>query len=190
MGKAVVLAVRFDWKDVKNTKDFGEFYKEIGLEKLVKDSIENPDETGGEIVKANVYATSYVMAKIASIFSSNMLREYVGQMEKEYKDDMDKEADLQAILEHVSQREYALGFEAGMIGPEPTDFNTPTLKVIADNEDDVTEFDPVIYIFQEGTKEHVKPHKGGANEFLGKIKAVSGAIEKTDKVVKILKKEI
>ncbi len=190
MGKAVVLAVRFDWRDVKNTKDFGEFYEEIGLEKLVRESIENPDETGGEIIKANVYATSYVMAKIASIFSSNMLREYIKQIEEENKGDMDKEADLQSILEHVSQREYALGFEAGMVGPEPTDLDTPTLKVIAENEDDVTEFDPVIYIFQEGTKEHVKPHKGGATEFLSKIRAVSGAIEKTDRVVKILKKEM
>ena len=190
MGKAVVLAVKFDWKDVKSTKDFGELYEEIGLEKLVRESIENPDETGGEIIKANVYATSYVMAKIASIFSSNMLSKYVEQIVEENKDDMDKEANLQSILEHVSQHEYALGFEAGMIGPEPTDLNTPTLKVIADNEEDITEFDPVIYIFQEGTKEHVKPHKGGATEFLGKIKAVSVAIEKTDKVVKILKKEM
>lgn len=190
MGKAVVLAVRFDWKDVKNTKDFGEFYEEIGLEKLVKDSIKNPDETGGEIIKANVYATSYVMAKLASIFSRNMLREYIKQIEEENKDSMDKEADLQEIIEHVGHHEYALGFEAGLVGPEPTNLETPTLKVIADNEDDVTESDPVIYIFQEGTKEHVKPRKGEAAEFWSRIKAVSGSIEKVDKVVKILKKEI
>lgn len=189
MGKAVILAVRFDWKDVRNTKNFGEFYEEIGLEKLVKQSIEDPDETGGEIIKANIYATSYVMAKLASIFSKNMLRDYIKQIEEENKDDMDKKADLQEILEYVSQREYALGFEAGMIGPEPTDLNTSTLKIIADN-DDITEFDPVIYIFQDGTKEHVEPHKGGATEFLSRIEAVSGAIEKADKVVKILKKEI
>lgn len=189
MRKAVILAVRFDWKDVKNMKNFGELYEEIGLKKLVEQSIEDPDETGGEIIKANVYATSYVMAKLASIFSSNMLREYVKQIVKEHKDDMDKEADLQEILEYVSQREYALGFEAGMIGPEPTDLNTSTLKIIADNED-ITESDPVIYIFQDGTEEHVKPHKGEAVEFLRRIEAVSGAIEKADKVVKILKKEI
>lgn len=189
MGKAVILAVRFDWKDVRSMKNFGEFYEEIGLKKLVEQSIEDPDETGGEIIKANVYATSSVMAKLASIFSSNMLREYVKQIVKEHKDDMDKEADLQDILEYVSQREYALGFEAGMIGPEPTDLNTSTLKIIADNED-ITESDPVIYIFQEGTKEHIKPHKGGAIEFLSRIEAVSGAIEKADKIVKILKKEI
>lgn len=190
MGKAVVLAVKFDWKDVEDTKNFGEFYKEIGLEKLVKDSIEHPDETGGEIIKANVYATSFVMARIASIFSTNMLHEYIKQIVEEHKDDMEEEADLQGILEYVSQHEYALGFEAGMVGPEPTNLDTPTFRVIADNEEDVTESDPVIYIFQEGTKEHVKPHKGGATEFLGKIRAVSGAIEKTDKAVKILKKEI
>ena len=83
MGKAVILAVRFDWKDVRNTKNFGEFYKKIGLEKLVECSIEDPDETGGEIIKSNIYATSYVMAKIAAIFSGNMLRGYVKQiMEK------------------------------------------------------------------------------------------------------------
>ena len=190
MGKAVVLAVRFDWKDVRNTKNFGEFYKKIGLGKLVECSIEDPDETGGEIIKANIYATSYVMANLAAIFSGNMLRGYVKQIMEENKDDMDKEADLQDILEHVSQREYALGFEAGMIGPEPTDINTSTLKVLADNDEDITEFDPVIYIFQDGTKEHIKPHKGGATEFLRRINAVSGAIEKADKVVKILKKEI
>lgn len=190
MGKAVVLAVKFDWKDVKNIKNFGEFYEEIGLEKLVRESIKNPEETGGEIIKENVYATSYVMAKLASIFSSNMLRSYIEEIEEEHKDDMDKEADLQSILEHVSQHEYALGFEAGMVGPELTDLGTPTLKVIAENEDGVTESSPVIYIFQDGTKEHVKPRKGGATEFLNKIKAVSGAIEKTDKIVKILEKEI
>ena len=190
MGKAVVLAVRFDWKDVRNTKNFGEFYKKIGLEKLVECSIEDPDETGGEIIKSNIYATSYVMAKLAAIFSGNMLRGYVKQIMEENKDDMDKEADLQDILEHVSQREYALGFEAGMIGPEPTDVNTSTLKVLADNDEEITEFDPVIYIFQDGTEEHIKPHKGGATEFLRRINAVSGAIEKADKVVKILKKEI
>lgn len=190
MGKAIVLAVKFDWKDIKDTKDFGEFYEEIGLEKLVRESIENPDETGGEIIKANVYATSYVMAKLASIFSSNMLRGYIKQIEEENKDDMDKEADLQDILEYISQHEYALGCEAGMIGPEPTDLKTPTLKAIADVDDDVTEFDPVIYIFQDGTKEHIKPHKGGAAKFLGKIKAISGAIERTDVAINILKKEI
>ena len=86
MGKAVILAVRFDWKDVRNMKNFGEFYEEIGLKKLVEQSIEDPDETGGEIIKANVYATSYVMAKLASIFSSNMLREYVKQIVKEHKE--------------------------------------------------------------------------------------------------------
>lgn len=190
MGKAVVFAVKFDWKDVKNIKNFGEFYEEIGLEKLVRESIKNPEETGGEIIKENVYATSYVMAKLASIFSSNMLRSYIEEIEEEHKDDMDKEADLQSILEHVSQHEYALGFEAGMVGPELTDLGTPTLKVIAENEDGVTESNPAIYIFQDGTKEHVKPRKGGATEFLNKIKAVSGAIEKTDKIVKILEKEI
>ena len=63
------------------------------------------------------------------------------------------------------------------------------MKIIADNED-ITESDPVIYIFQDGTKEHIKPHKGGAIEFLSRIEAVSGAIEKADKIVKILKKEI
>ncbi len=189
MGKAVILAVRFDWKDVRHTKNFGEFYEEIGLEKLVEQSIKDPDETGGEIIKANIYATSYVMAKLAAIFSGNMLHDYVKQIEEENRDDMDKEADLQDMLEHISQREYALGFEAGMIGPEPTDLNTSTLKIIADN-DDITESDPVIYVFQDGTKEHIKPHKGGAIEFLSRIKAVSGAIEKADKVVKILKKEI
>ena len=189
MRKAVILAVRFDWKDVKNMKNFGEFYEEIGLEKLVEQSIEDPDETGGEIIKANVYATSSVMAKLAAIFSGNMIHDYVKQIEEENRDDMDKEADLQDMLEHISQREYALGFEAGMIGPEPTDLNTSTLKIIADNED-ITESDPVIYIFQEGTKEHIKPHKGGAIEFLSRIEAVSGAIEKADKIVKILKKEI
>ena len=190
MGKAVVLAVRFDWKDVRNTKNFGEFYEEIGLEKLVEQSIEDPDETGGEIIKANIYATSYVMAKLAAIFSKNMLHDYIKQIEEENKDDMDGKVDLQEILEYVSQREYALGFEAGMVGPEPTDIDTSTLKIIADNDEDITEFDPVIYIFQDGTKEHVKPRKGEATEFLRKINAVSGAIEKTDKIVKILKKEI
>lgn len=190
MGKAVILAVRFDWKDVRNTKNFGEFYEEVGLKKLIECSIEDPDETGGEIVKANIYATSYVMAKLASIFSKNMLHDYVKQIEEENKDDMDKGADLQEILEHVSQREYALGFEAGMIGPEPTGLDTSTLKVLADNDDDITESDPVIYIFQEGTKEYVKPRKGEATEFLRRINAVSGAIEKADKVVKILKKEM
>lgn len=189
MGKAVILAVRFDWEDVRNTKNFGEFYEEIGLEKLIECSIEDPDETGGEIVRANIYATSYVMARLASIFSGNMLSEYAKEIVEEHKDDMNKEADLQGILEHVSQHEYALGFEAGMVGPQPTDINTSTLKIIADNED-VTESDPVIYIFQEGTKEHVEPRKGEATEFLRRIKAVSGAIEKADKVVKILKKEI
>lgn len=189
MGKAVILAVRFDWKDVRNTKNFGEFYEEIGLEKLVECSIEDPDETGGEIVKANIYATSYVVAKLAAIFSGNMLHDYIKQIEEENRDDMDKEADLQDMLEHISQREHALGFEAGMVGPGLTDLNTSTLKIVADN-DDITESDPVIYIFQEGTKEHVEPRKGEATEFLRRIKAVSGAIEKTDKVVKILKKEI
>ena len=189
MGKAVILAVRFDWKDVRSMKNFGEFYEEIGLKKLVEQSIEDPDETGGEIIKANVYATSSVMAKLAAIFSGNMIHDYVKQIEEENRDDMDKEADLQDMLEHISQHEYALGFEAGMIGPEPTDLNTSTLKIIADNED-IAESDPVIYIFQEGTKEHIKPHKGGATEFLRRINAVSGAINKADKVVKILKKEI
>lgn len=189
MGKAVILAVRFDWKDVKHMKNFGEFYEEIGLEKLVEQSIEDPDETGGEIVKANVYATSHVMAKLAAIFSKNMLNDYVKQIEEDNKDGINDKLDLQEILEYVSQREYALGFEAGMIGPEPTDLNTSTLKIIADNED-ITESDPVIYIFQDGTKEHIKPHKGEAIEFLSRIEAVSGAIEKADKIVKILKKEI
>lgn len=189
MGKAMLLAVRFDWKDVKDTKNFGELYERIGLKKLIKYSIKNPDETGGEIIKANVYATSYVMAKIASIFSHNMLNDYIKRIEKEHKDDMDKEADIQVILEYIGQREYALGFEAGMVGPELTDFNTPTLKALADEEDDVTESDPVIYIFQEGTDEHVKPHKDGAAEFLNKIKAVSETLKKTDEVVSILKKE-
>lgn len=190
MGKAVVLAVKFDWKDVKDTKNFGEFYEKIGLKKLIEYSIKDPEETGGEIIKANVYATTHVMAKIASIFSGNMLYDYVERLEKEHKDDMDKEAGLQAILEYVGQIEYALGFETGLIGPEPTDLNTPTLKAIAEKEDDITEFDPVIYVFQEGADEHVKPHKGGATEFLNRIKAASRMIKKANKVTKILKKEI
>lgn len=190
MGKAVILAVRFDWKDVRKAKDFGELYEEIGLKDLIEQSIENPEETGGEIIKANIYATSYVMAKIASIFSSNMLREYINRLEEEHEDDMDDKIEFQEILEHVSQHEYALGFETGVIGPELTNFKTHTLKMIAEDEENISESDPVFYVFQKGTEEHVEPRKGEAAEFLSRIEAMSGAIEKADKIVKILKKEI
>ncbi len=185
MGKAVVLAVKFDWDDVKDVKNFGDFYKKIGLMEMIEDSIVKPDEFGGEIVRDNVHATPQVMAKIATIFSHNMLEKYMDEIKDEH--DEDDKISMQEVLTYVSQHEYALGYDAGMVGPEPTGFDTPTFRVMKENEA-IKAGDPVIYILQSGTAEHVKPRREDAKSFLRKVKGMSNSIEKTDEMMKILKK--
>lgn len=187
MGKAVVIGVKFDWNDVKDAKNYKEFYDIIGLTKIVENSHKNPDEYGGEIIKKNIYATPYVASKIATVFMNNILQEYVEGLKKLNDDE---KADLDKIFERISADEYTSGFEAGSVGPEFCSVETSdTMRVMHDNDDDFSEMSPVIWIFQDGTHEFVKPRKGESKDFLKLIKSIDKATRTTKKLYKELDKE-
>ena len=188
MGKAIVLGVKFDWADVKNTKSYKEFYDEIGLTDVVKESIDDPEKYGGEVIKQNIYATPYVAARIATIFSKNILDEYVDELRASRNGD--EKADLIEIIDTISSREYASGFEAGSVGPEFGSHETSdTMRVMWNNDENFSELDPVIWIFQDGTHEFVKPRKGEAKKFLKLIKSIDTATKKTVEMVKKLEEK-
>ena len=187
MGKAVVIGVKFDWDDVRDAKSYKEFYDAIGFTKIVEDSIKNPDEYGGEIIKKNVYATPYVASKIATLFTNNILCEHIEEL-KEH--DGDEKADLAEIFERISTDEYTSGFEAGSVGPEFCSVETSdTMRVMHDEDDDFSEMSPVIWIFQDGTHEFVKPRKGESKDFLRTIKSIDKATRMTKKLYEELDKE-
>lgn len=187
MGKAVVIGVKFNWIDVKDAKSYKEFYDAIGLTEIIEDSLKNPDEYGGEIIKKNVHATPYVVSKIATLFTGNILCEHLEELKKH---DGNEKADLTEIFDRISTDEYTSGFEAGSVGPEFCSVETSeTMRVMQENDENFSESSPVIWIFQKGTYEFVEPRKGESKDFLKLIKSIDKATRMTKKLYKGISKE-